>query len=558
MVKFYTSFLLCITMVIGLQAQNTVGTISYDVNQAYDGYNLFFPHGQGNAFLINNCGEVVNKWEDPNFLPGNGVYLTEDGDIFMCKANGAASNPNIHAGGGGEKIEKRDWDNNLLWEFTHNSTEYRLHHDIALLPNGNVLAIAWEVRDSMEAVQAGRDPSKITESVIWPDKIIEVQVDGPNSGDIVWEWHAWDHLVQDFDPTKDNFGVVADHPEKINVNFDTSDGRADWLHANAIDYNATLDHIVLSVPTFSEVWIIDHSTTTAQAAGSTGGLSGRGGDLLYRWGNPQAYDNGTEADRKLFYQHDAHWVDLGLNGSDPDFGKIAVFNNRIGDNYSEVAMFNPPFVSYDWGYLMNGGVFEPADFDWTYTHPESVKMYSNILSSVQKLPNGNFLILAGRPGYAFEINANEDIVWEYINPHNSGNPVSQGDPSPSNLNLAFSFKRYAPDFAGFDGKDLTPDGYVELNPDTEFCDILIDVEDPKLFSDIEILPNPTADFIRLDLGDKAQDADWISIYDVVGNLVYEKVLTGDKVIEVSVDDWANGIYMVQLNNTFAAKVMVAR
>ncbi|MGC8644373.1 MAG: hypothetical protein ACP5XB_31305, partial [Isosphaeraceae bacterium] len=59
-----------------------------------------------------------------------------------------------------------------------------------------------------------------------------------------------------------------------------------------------LDQILLSVHSFSEIWIIDHGTTTAEAATHKGGRSGKGGDLLYRWGNPQAYRAGTAADQQ--------------------------------------------------------------------------------------------------------------------------------------------------------------------------------------------------------------------------------------------------------------------
>lgn len=58
---------------------------------------------------------------------------------------------------------------------------------------------------------------------------------------------------------------------------------------NGIDYNPVLDQIALSTHNLNEWYIIDHSTTTAEAATSSGGNSGKGGDLLYRWGNPAAY-----------------------------------------------------------------------------------------------------------------------------------------------------------------------------------------------------------------------------------------------------------------------------
>jgi hypothetical protein len=96
------------------------------------------------------------------------------------------------------------------------------------------------------------------------------------------------------------YGVVTDHPELVDINF--GDTKTDWMHTNSIDYNEKFDQILISVHNFNEIWVIDHSTTTEEAAGHTGGNSGKGGDLLYRWGNPQAYERGTASDQQLFLQ----------------------------------------------------------------------------------------------------------------------------------------------------------------------------------------------------------------------------------------------------------------
>src|SRR5207237_3318095 len=108
-----------------------------------------------------------------------------------------------------------------------------------------------------------------------------------------------------------------------------------WTHINAVAYHPEFDQIMVSVHGFSEFWILDHGTTTAEAAGHKGGKYGKGGDLLYRWGNPQAYRAGKAADQQLFGQHNAHWIPKGLGGA----GHVLVFNNGLGrkdGSYSSV------------------------------------------------------------------------------------------------------------------------------------------------------------------------------------------------------------------------------
>src|SRR5262249_45333410 len=153
----------------------------------------------------------------------------------------------------------------------------------------------------------------------WTEAIFEVRPTRPSGGEIVWEWHAWDHLVQDFDRNRKNYGYVAAHPELVDINFNTQ--TPDWLHFNAIDYNPALDQIVVSSRILSEIWVIDHSTTVKEAADHSGGRSGKGGDLLYRWGNPQVYRAGSPADQRLFNQHGVHWIAPGLPGA----GHLLVF-----------------------------------------------------------------------------------------------------------------------------------------------------------------------------------------------------------------------------------------
>ncbi len=442
---------------------------------------LFAPILSDTTYLIDLEGQVVHMWKG-EYAPAASVYFLDNGNLLRT-----AREPDVEAftgGGQGGRIRELTWESELAWDFLHSTDEYLTHHDVELLPNGNILAIAWERKTVEEARRAGRRPDLLPEKGLWPDMVLELEPTRPEGARIVWEWHMWDHLVQNHDPEADNYGDPAARPGRIDTNgdgdepeisqeeleqlqalgyvpadADVEDVRHDLLHTNAVAYNAALDQIALSVPRFNEIWIIDHSTTAAQAAGHTGGNSGRGGDLLYRWGNPQAYGRGTEMDRKFFGQHDAQWIAPELPGA----GNILVFNNGSGRspvNYSSVDEFTPP-VDQNGNYPSPGPgtAFGPTDLTWTYFSDPLDDFFSFILSGAQRQPNGNTLICQGNDVVFFEVSPAEATVWEYRNPVGPQGPVMQGG---SGGNVSRS-PRYSPDYAAFDGRDLTPGDRIEIH-----------------------------------------------------------------------------------------------
>ena len=172
------------------------------IPQTFDGYTLFCPNMSRYTYLIDMNNQIVHTWTHTK-TGGYSCYLLEDGTLMR---SATSSNSQLNGGGAMGIVQKIAWNGTLLWEYTYSSNTYRTHHDIEPLPNGNVLLIAWEVKTATQAVQAGLNHS----AVIWPDHIIEVQPVGSTGGNIVWEWHFWDHLIQDYSSAKDNYGVVAD------------------------------------------------------------------------------------------------------------------------------------------------------------------------------------------------------------------------------------------------------------------------------------------------------------------------------------------------------------
>lgn len=465
--KRYTLvFLLLIFLHSHAKSQQTVGLFSR-TTESENGYVLFNSLYSKTTYLIDKCGKEIHSWHS-NYTPGASVYLLPDGTLL--RTGNIMTNAIFNSPGCGGVIEKLDWNSNVTWSYILSDSLQCQHHDICALPNGNILAIAWELKTNVQAIANGRDPSTLSTS-LWCEKIVEIQPTGTNSGNIIWEWHVWDHLIQDFDNNKPNYGVISQHPELINFNYHpTGNVNPDWLHINAICYNPILDQIMVSVHNTSELWIIDHSTTTTEAASHSGGIHNKGGDLLYRWGNPAAYDRGTIANQQLFLQHNPHWIAGGLE----DSGKILIFNNgngRTGGNYSSVDMITPP-ITPNGDYTINGNhSYLPDTSTIVYKAPNPSDFYAMNISSAQRLPGGNTLICEGPVGRFFEIDSAKNIVWEYINPVNSMGPINQG--TPPIQNLTFRCKQLPINYSGFMNETLISGNPIELNPLSYNCTMII-------------------------------------------------------------------------------------
>jgi hypothetical protein len=487
--------------------------------EAFQGYTLVAPLNSTKSYLIDMRGRVVRAWES-KYTAGQEAYLLENGHLLRAAKVDPQEQTFTGAGQGG-RVQEFDWDGCLLWDFKFHYDHRISHHDICRLPNGSVLLIVWEIKTGDEAVAAGRKPESVRG--LWlADSLVEVKPTGKTTGEVVWEWHSWDHLIQDVDAGKANFGDVAKHPELIDVNFGVSEmgfpggppsegpfgppgggsvrkesfqeeeGRKkrdmdrlksighvgnpaargnrgifpDWTHVNSVAYNSELDQIMISVRSFGEFWIIDHGTTSTEARGHSRGKRGRGGDLLYRWGNPLAYRAGTKADQRLFAQHDAHWIPRAHPGA----GHVLVFNNggaRPDGNYSSVDEIVLP-VDSQGNYMREpGNPIGPREAFWSYAAPNKGEFFAFIMSGANRLANGDTLICNSVSGTIFEVTPRGQTVWKYVNPDGAPSPMgmpgvpTMGPPGGFGGNPVFRAYRYAKDYPGLAGKDLTPGKTIE-------------------------------------------------------------------------------------------------
>ena len=383
--------------------------------EPFDGLTLFTPltegpsgGGENHTILMDNDGNIINQWNH-EFSAATAPYLMKDSTL-LCPFK--IENPYLIGSAYGGKIIRYSWEGEILWEYEYSDTNHLQHHDIEPLENGNILIISWDRKTYQDALIVGREN---LESEMWSDKIVELHPVGQDSANIVWEWKFWDHLIQDVDSNLINYGVISMHPELIDINLGEMPlaqlGIADWTHTNSIDYNEDLDQIIISSRNMSEFYIIDHSTTTEEAAGHVGGNSGKGGDILYRWGNPANYGRGSSENQTLVGQHDANWINFGY----PNSGNIIVFNNGsvtgFGNNgiESSVLEIAPPIDDFGNYIIDDIEAFGPDAAVWSYESD----FFSNIMSGAKRLPNGNTLVTVAIEMRIFEVSYNGDVLWDY-------------------------------------------------------------------------------------------------------------------------------------------------
>lgn len=362
----------------------------YNASLIDNGLVLGIKNGQTTAYIINKEGEKLHTWDFPNNM-GNDIELLPNGKILGAFKVDNATPFTFGGGSGSAKIINPD--NSIDWEYTLANDTFLIHHDVELLPNGNILMLVWERIDVATAQQAG-----INATVdIFPEKLIEVD---PSNNDIVWEWRAWDHLVQDTDINLPNYGVISETPQRIDFGYNISQADGDIMHANGMDHDAEKDIIYLSINFYSEVWVIDHSTTTQEAATSSGGNYGKGGDLLYRFGNPSAYQN-TQGARRFYNNHFPNILENGEPGS----GNMLIYSNRT-NNMDQSTVYE---LAIPETFTLTPNTDNEPAIVWSFTNPN---LYHLRVSGAVRLNNGNTLICEGDYGY-WEVTPDKEIVWKY-------------------------------------------------------------------------------------------------------------------------------------------------
>ena len=491
--------------------QGPTELIQHNPSKAYQGYTIFSPFRGKNTYLIDMHGQVVHSWPYPDGFGAPGqeqiekhARLLENGLLLR-----GVIDRSRHRSGPppGATYQLVDWDGEVVWEYFDERPGYRGHHDFRMIWNpkleqNTLLYIASRDINHEESIALGLDPALNNNYSSRPDGLIEVDLDG----NIIWEWNISDHIVQERDANLPNYGIVSENPDKLDIYFSGLPVSGDWIHANSLDYNYELDQIVINNSTHSEFYVIDHGNTfiPGDLEQSRELAASDKGDFLFRWGNPCIYDAGdcpsslnegsssTNGHQQLFFTHDIQWIrdrEIGTGSSELDgAGNFLIFDNgtrRLSQVYSSIREINPydgPMSEGNYVPEMLAGhtPFRPPGMGmsrdtisqlsnqivWSYVPPIPNAFYGQYISGTQRLPNGNTLVCSGPHGHIFEVTSAGEVVWEYISPvgdrtqGNYGIYKTMTADTGTFFSAFFKCARYTPEYAGLEGKDLTPRGKI--------------------------------------------------------------------------------------------------
>ena len=382
--------------------------INHNINRAYSGYTLINPLGN-HAFLIDMNKNIIHNWSLQSFpakmLPDGSIICTYD----------------IESGFHDEMdeeqyIAQQDWNGTITWQFNNWEEGWaRQHHDFEREGNPvGYYAPGQNFVDKGKTLVLARSYVVNKSISLWPlddDVIYEVDWSGNLTG---YEWYANDHYKQMGFTKWAKIGLFYQILPWLNRPI-----LRGWLHINSIselgenhwyddgDNRFSPRNIILNSRHANFIAIIERST----------------GDIVWRVGPDYSKNtNGAWKLDQIIGPHHAHMIPKGLPGE----GNILVFDNggiggygilglpcRYMRLYSRVVEFNPITYEIVWEYYNNSDPMFPPD-------GKDARFFSPLISSAQRLPNGNTLICEGNKGRIFEVTLQNDIVWEYEYPGQTG------------------------------------------------------------------------------------------------------------------------------------------
>jgi len=365
------------------------GVTIYDPEKAHNCF-VSYDGRDGHAYLIDMNGNEVKVWPY-NAMPAEildpAVVNEKRGHTILQGERHSFFN---------ETLLELDWDENVVWQWGEKSPggAVKQSHDYARLANGNTLVLA----------RVPHVVPSISDEPISDQAFYEVTPEG----DIAWQWLSSDHIDEiGFTPEQRELMLSNRmRPRRtgyLALNNMSPLGSNKWFDAG--DERFHPDNIMTCSRDGNFVAII---------AKSTGAIVWQMGPSL-----PGSYDFSKKSFIGEFPrpvdstsgQHDAHIIPKGLPGA----GNVLIYDNQGSGGFppvylelfqgSRVIEVDPMTMEIVW------------QFDGLASGEQFWMFMSFHMSSARRLPNGNTLICEGDYGRLFQVTAEGEIVWEYVNPN---------------------------------------------------------------------------------------------------------------------------------------------
>ena len=342
---------------VGWSAPDTTmrgtGVTIFDEEHAVRGMNLYANDVAKQAILMDMSGDVLHTWDYGHLVTEQSfplcVELCENGDLLVSAAD--------------RLLVKLDWDSNVLWR-----VDARVHHDIAIAGNGDVLALAR--KDELTLCYGIPMP-------VLNDYIFVFSADGEKKREIpllelfageipigaiqgIYRWALTPGAIKGTMERRRTRGFALEQTTPV-----------DLLHTNAIEIIerdiegvCRKGNVLLSFRDIDLIGILDLEA----------------GELVWSWGRGE-----------LSRQHQPTLLDNG---------NILVFDNGLVHGASRIVELDP----------VTGKIA------WTYEAFPAETFYSKRMGSNQRLPGGSTLVTNSETGHVFEISKEHGVVWEYYNP----------------------------------------------------------------------------------------------------------------------------------------------
>ena len=328
------------------------GVILFDEARVARGYRLYTVPLLGRAELITPGGDLVHRWERPGdrweraeLLPDGALLVVGMDDLGW--RYGKATQSSIPDSS--RYLMKLDWSGAPVWKQT-----LQAHHDIELMPDGDLLLLSFERRlipEIHSSIQTRDDFLTLLDENGNP-LVSRSVLDAINRNPDVFPLEPVEPSVRGGLPWVDLF-----HSNSL-----------EWIPGDeAVSKDRTRLHgkVLVSIRHQDRVAIYDWQPA----------------EFIWSWGQGE-----------LSGPHDAHVLENG---------HVLVFDNGLSRGWSRAIEIDPL----------------TRQIVWTYEGSPRKSFYTASKGSVQRLPNGNTLLAESDRGRAIEVSPDGETVWEFICPY---------------------------------------------------------------------------------------------------------------------------------------------